>query len=78
MTSVKEKVQHPLFEGREGTKIKELLRSNAETNVRELLQGNAKYGIPNTLESVDDIYKALGRVFEDHMGLPIVEIQTFK
>ena len=54
-----------MFEGREETKIRELLRGNAEYNVRELLQGNAKYGIPDTLESVDDIYKALGRAFGD-------------
>ncbi len=55
--SVKEKVWHPLFEERE------------ETNVWKLLEGNAKYGIPNTLENVDDIYKALGRAFEDHTRL---------
>ena len=51
VTSAKEKVQHPLFKGREETKIKELLK------------GSAKYGIPNTLETVNDIYKTLGRAF---------------
>ena len=65
MTSIKERVQYPLFKGRERTKIREPLESNAEDDVRELLQGDAKYGIPNTLENVNDIYKALGKVFND-------------
>ena len=64
-TFVKEKVPYPLFEGREETKIKELLRGNAETNARELLQGNVENHIPDTMEIIDDIYKALGRAFGD-------------
>ena len=63
MTSLKEKVQHSLFEGREGNKIEELLGSNTEDNVKELLQGIAKYCIPDTLESVHSIYKVLGKAF---------------
>ena len=54
-----------MFEGRAETKIRELLRGNAETNIKELLKGNVKNYIPDTLENVDDIYKALGRAFGD-------------
>ena len=42
-----------------------MFEGSAEINVGELLQGNSKYGIPDTLKSVYDIYKALGRAFGD-------------
>ena len=58
-----------IAETAKATKIKELLRGNVETKIKELLQGNAKYGIPITLEKIDDIYKASGRAFEDHTRL---------
>ena len=64
-TSVKEKVQYPLFEGRVETKIKELLRGNAETKIKELLKGNAKNHVPDSMENINDIYKALDRAFGD-------------
>ena len=58
-----------MFEGKEETKIKELLRGNAEIKIKELLKGNVKNYIPDTLENIDDIYKALGRAFGDHTRL---------
>ena len=67
VTSVKEKVQYPLFEEEE-TKA-ELLRGNGETKIKELLEGSPKNHIPDTMENTDDIYRAMDKVFWDSMRL---------
>ena len=40
-----------------------------ETKTKELLQGNAKHNIPDSMENIDNIYKALDRAFGDPTNL---------
>ncbi len=73
-----EKVQYPLFEGKDeecfadfkvklekALKHNQTLKSAKATKIKELLRGNAKNHIPDSMENIDDIYKALDRAFGD-------------
>ena len=77
-TSVTEKVQYPLFEGKDeecfadfkvklekAFKHNQTVKSAKATKIKELLRGNAKNHIPDSMENIDDIYKALDRAFGD-------------
>ena len=41
------------------------IKSAKTTKIKELLQGNAKNHISDSMENIDDIYKALDRAFTD-------------
>ena len=43
----------------------EIVKSAKETKIKELLKGNPKNYIPDTMENIDDIYKALDKAFGD-------------
>ena len=77
-TSVTEKVQYPSFEGKDeecfadfkvklekAFKHNQTVKSVKATKIKELLKGNAKNHIPDSMENIDDIYKALDRAFGD-------------
>ena len=77
-TAVSEKVLYPTFEGKDDecfadfkVKMEKAFKHN-QTNksakaslIKESLKGNAKSHIPDSMEDIDDIYKALDRAFGD-------------
>ena len=82
VTSVTEKVQYPLFEGSDeecfadfkvklekAFKHNQTVKSAKATKIKELLRGNTKNHIPDSMENIDDIYKALDRAFGNLMRL---------
>ncbi len=77
-TSVMEKLQYPLFEGKDeecfadfkvklekAFKHNQTIKSAKATKIKELLRGNAKQHIPDSMDNIDNIYKALERAFGD-------------
>ena len=46
-------------------KHNQTVKSAKATKIKELLRGNAKQHIPDSMENINDIYKALDRAFGD-------------
>ena len=88
-TSVTEKVQYPSFEGKDeecfadfkvklekAFKHNQTVKSAKATKIKENLKGSAKDHIPDSMEDIDDIYRALDRAFGDPTRLLHFKIKS--